>query len=357
MIRARKWLLTIGIACVCVAVPPASAEEGQKPQPKPEKVVQVRLQIEKDGKWVATVFPGGDKVSKSQSAAFAVKIQLLELKVPIARTEIVVFNNGASAEEVSKICDPIVESIRKFGKVETRNASVADVQNLESPPPTPAKPPDDRDIAMGFTGPKIPAIKNGDANGNRLAPFGVPGNGGGIGPRASFGGMTLNAMKIVLVCDASKNVLNFETLQEAQGAFAEGLKPIQSFAVINFQNGEPITADNKFLLLATPEAKLMTYQVIGKVSPKGNGDPTAALKMAFAMQPQAIIFAATGDWPDGKAIVDLARDLNKERHVRFFTLSLLKEPKESDKILETLAEETGGNFIRFGSGSNTDQKK
>lgn len=196
----------------------------------------------------------------------------------------------------------------------------------------------------------------GDANGDKLAPFGVPGGSGGVGPKVSFGGASLNAMKVILICDASSKTSDFDQVREEQRAFVDRLKPILSFNLIRTQGAKAVAISEKSLLLAVPESKVKAYHFIDKASSNGAGDPTAAIKLAFEMQPQAVILASTGDWKDAEAVATLVKELNKDKRVFVYLVSLVKEPQDSDKVLANIAQENGGKFVKF-AYAEKDSKK
>src|SRR6185312_2968605 len=95
----------------------------------------------------------------------------------------------------------------------------------------------------------------GDGSG-ALAMFGTPG-GGGIGPKGPVFGHGGNAKRIAFVCDASGSMLNkFSILRRELDTTVHGLRIIQSFNIIFFQEQNCIALDNRSLVVATPDNKL-----------------------------------------------------------------------------------------------------
>src|SRR5438045_5294965 len=74
--------------------------------------------------------------------------------------------------------------------------------------------------------------------GGPMAPFGVPGGGGGIGPKSNFMGVGGNARTVAFVCDASGSMMGkMSSLKVELKKAVDGLKPVQGFNVIFFQEG------------------------------------------------------------------------------------------------------------------------
>ena len=109
----------------------------------------------------------------------------------------------------------------------------------------------------------------GDGSGP-LAMFGTPG-GGGIGPKGPVFGHGGNAKKIAFVCDASGSMLNkFGTLRRELGNTVQGLRAIQSFSIVFFQEQTCVALDANSLVMATPENKLKAENFLeDKITPRG----------------------------------------------------------------------------------------
>ena len=112
----------------------------------------------------------------------------------------------------------------------------------------------------------------GSSEGSQLAMFGVPGGGGGAGPRSQFLGVSGNATRVAYVCDASGSMLSkFERLRSELRQAVDTLVPIQQFSVVFFQDNQAICVD-KTLLFATPQNKRRAYDFLDRTGPRADSD-------------------------------------------------------------------------------------
>lgn len=188
---------------------------------------------------------------------------------------------------------------------------------------------------------------DGDGSG-ALAPFGQPG-GGGIGPHGPVFGHGGNAHRIAFVCDASGSMLNkFSTLRRELTNTIQGLKPIQSFNLIFFQEQSKSTLSEGGLVMATPENKLKaTNYLEDKVTPRGETNPIPGIELAFQQKPDLIYLLTDGDFPDNNAVLKRIRELNRTAKIKINTIAFIGEgdnETEFKKILKTIAQESGGNY-------------
>lgn len=215
----------------------------------------------------------------------------------------------------------------------------------------------DNDIAVGLSGGAFgkgsgtgsgvgTGIGSGTGDGGGpLAPFGIPGGGGGIGPKSPFMGVSGNAMKVVYLCDSSGSMMTkFDTLRQELRKAADGLKPIQSFDIIFFSEDNFVALDNKSLLLATPETKRKAYDFLDKTAPHGSSDPIPGLRAAFATNPQLIYMLTDGDFPNNNQVLEELRKLNKDKKVKINTIAFMDRGEEYEKLLKQIADEHGGLF-------------
>jgi hypothetical protein len=215
----------------------------------------------------------------------------------------------------------------------------------------------DNDIAIGLSGGSFgkgtgtgsgvgTGVGSGTGDGGGpLAPFGIPGGGGGIGPKSPFMGVSGNAMKVVYLCDSSGSMMTkFDTLRQELRKAADGLKPIQSFDIIFFSEDNFVALDNKSLLLATPETKRKAYDFLDKTAPHGSSDPIPGLRAAFATQPQLIYMLTDGDFPNNNQVLEELRKLNKDKKVKINTIAFMDRGEEYEKLLKQIADEHGGLF-------------
>lgn len=217
----------------------------------------------------------------------------------------------------------------------------------------------DNTIGLGpnsaFGSAKGDGVGSGGEAGGSLAPFGVPGGGGGLGPKNPLFGQTGNIKKIVYICDATGTMLGlkFELLKQQLAAAVDNLKPIQDYNVIFFRGG---STDNEWALpmeknrmvKATPANKQKSFKFVNEMSVLGNGtNPLPALQQAFAMQPQLIIFLTDGEFNNFSSYADVLAEvdrLNPDRKVRINTILMMGEDDKAEETLREMSNRNGGNF-------------
>ena len=185
----------------------------------------------------------------------------------------------------------------------------------------------------------------GQGDGGPLAMFGTPG-GGGIGPKGPVFGHGGNAKKIAFVCDASGSMLNkFSTLRAELSKTVHGLRPIQSFSIVFFQEQSCLALDQN-LVMATPENKLKAENYLtDKVTPHGTTNPVPAIELAFKQHPELVYLLTDGDFPDNDAVLKRVRDLNRDKKVKVNTIAFVGEGDDDtafQAILKTIAKENNG---------------
>lgn len=186
---------------------------------------------------------------------------------------------------------------------------------------------------------------DGDGSGP-LAMFGTPG-GGGIGPKGPVFGHGGNAKKIAFVCDASGSMLNkFSTLRRELSNTVQGLRPIQSFNIIFFQEQGRSALSDGSLIMATPENKLKATNFLeDKVTPRGETNPIPGLELAFQQKPELIYLLTDGDFPDNNAVLKRITELNKDHRVKINTIAFVGEADNDtdfQKLLDKIAKDNGG---------------
>src|SRR5688572_2669084 len=193
----------------------------------------------------------------------------------------------------------------------------------------------------------------GDGTG-ALAPFGVPGGGGGLGPKSNFIGLGGNAKKIAYVCDASGSMLNmFDSLRIELRKSIENLRPIQSFNVIFFQDQGFKAADQNVLIMGNPENKRKVYDFLDKMFVRGETNPIPALEAVAKMQPELIYLLTDGDFsgPGNQAVIDYCQKRFGETKTKINTIAFVaRESKDNPqdleyvKALQAIAKNSGGQF-------------
>lgn len=185
----------------------------------------------------------------------------------------------------------------------------------------------------------------GDGSG-ALAPFGVPGGGGGIGPKAPFIGMSGNATRVAFVCDASGSMLSeFDSLRVQLRISVNKLKPIQFFNIIFFQNqGAMALADN--LIPATAENKRKAEEFLLNVGAANRTDPLPAIEKAFSHnpRPQLLYLLTDGEFPSNDEVIKKIKDLNRNKKVLINTIAFVNRDDTYERVLRKIADENGGDF-------------
>lgn len=204
---------------------------------------------------------------------------------------------------------------------------------------------------------------NGDGTG-QLAPFGVPGGGGGLGPKSNFIGLGGNAKRIAFVCDASGSMLNmFDSLRLELRKSVSSLIPIQSFNVVFFRDEGLQAADLRMLLIATPENKRKTFEFLDTMSPHGQTNPIPALEAVAKMQPELVYLLTDGDFsgPGNAAVVEYCQKTfgarTKINTIAFGSRELKDNPTDQEyvKVLQQIAKNSGGKF-KFVTDDDLGQK-
>ena len=188
-------------------------------------------------------------------------------------------------------------------------------------------------------------IGAGTGEGGALAPFGIPGGGGGIGPKSPFMGVSGNAMKVAYVCDSSGSMMSlFDTLRVELRKAVDKLQPIQGFDIIFFSEDGFLALD-KQLLLATPESKRRAFEFLDKTAPHGSSNPLPGIRLAFQTQPQLIYMLTDGDFPNNDEIIQEIRKLNASKKVKINTIAFGEDTEQNfHKFLKQIADENGGLF-------------
>ena len=184
--------------------------------------------------------------------------------------------------------------------------------------------------------------------------FGTPG-GGGIRPKGPVFGNGGNARLITFVCDASGSMINkMASLKDQLNKAVTGLRPIQSFNIIFFQDKTLDALDKSGgLLAATPETKRKAGTFLEGVTTTGTTDPIPGIQMAFKTKPQLIYLLTDGDFPDNDAVLKVIRELNKDKKVKINTIAFVGQSDTDTAfkdLLKTIATESGGTFKLVNEG-------
>jgi len=190
----------------------------------------------------------------------------------------------------------------------------------------------------------------------QIAPFGVPGGGGGIGPKANFVGISGHARRVVYVCDATGTMLGlkFKLLQKQLYKAIDILKPIQGFNVVFFKGGDSNAEwSNPFaeeLVVANPQNKQRVRQFIDQFQVVGKGtNPLPALQAAFAQKPQLVYFLTDGEFNNVvgyEQVLAEVRKLNADKTVKVNTIAFMSDDPKAEEALQKMARENGGRFVK-----------
>jgi hypothetical protein len=189
----------------------------------------------------------------------------------------------------------------------------------------------------------------GDATGP-MAMYGAPG-GGGIGPKGPVFGAGGNARMIVFLCDATGSMINkMATLKDELNKAVVGLKPIQSFDIIFYQDVK-VEPFQPTLVPATPESKRRAGTYLEGVTATGTTDPIPALTKALQLKPQLLYFLTdAADFPDPQALLDTIKKYNPDRKIKINTILFVENKAEHEKnadsegLMKGIAKDNGGNF-------------
>lgn len=216
-------------------------------------------------------------------------------------------------------------------------------------------------ITVGLQGPGF-----GDRNGRGSAKHGLAGGEGGLQARwglpggggkgessplfgpPTFGGGA--ARRLVYVCDASGSMLNrMATLKHELTRAVEGLRPIQSFGIVFFQDQRFDALNEQNLLPANPENKHAARKFLDELTTTGTTDPIPGLELAFRQRPQLVYLLTDGDFPDNQAVIRKIAELNKDKAVKVNTIAFLDNPEDSREgqfieVLQQIARDNGGAF-------------
>ncbi|HET6246817.1 MAG TPA: hypothetical protein VFE47_03885 [Tepidisphaeraceae bacterium] len=190
---------------------------------------------------------------------------------------------------------------------------------------------------------------SGDSTGP-MAMFGTPG-GGGLGIKGPVFGNGGNARQIVFLCDSTGSMINkMATLKDELNKAVSGLKPIQSFDIVFYQDVK-IDALAPALIPATPESKRKAGTYLEAVTATGTTNPLPGLEMALKLHPQIMFFLTdAADFPDPPAVEAMIKKYNTDKKIRVNTILFVQNKNEHDQNIDSeafmkkIATDNGGNF-------------
>jgi VWA domain-containing protein len=178
----------------------------------------------------------------------------------------------------------------------------------------------------------------------------IPGEGfsipmGGGGPTFfGLGGQARGARRIVYVVDRSGSMMStmhgvIRELKESIGR----LRRTQKFHVIFFNSGQPLENPPRRLVTAVRSHKREAFEFFDGIVPMGSTDPRAAMRRAFAVEPDLIYFLTDGLFDEHAASLLKQLDRwNHNRSVRLFTIAYVDQ--QGATVLERLAREHNGEY-------------
>jgi uncharacterized protein with von Willebrand factor type A (vWA) domain len=152
------------------------------------------------------------------------------------------------------------------------------------------------------------------------------------------------ARRVVYLLDGSGSMMSkFDGLRSAVSSAVGELKPAQFFNVVIMQenDGAPF---NRQSLAATEANKALFAGFMKKARPHGASDPIAALRFAFAQNPEVIYFLTDGDFPNNNQVLQEIHKLNAARRTKIHTIAFVNRGEEYEKLLRQISEESGGTF-------------
>ncbi len=198
-------------------------------------------------------------------------------------------------------------------------------------------------------------IKTGGGlqGGGKLAAFGAPGGGAGIGPKGAVFGNGGNAYKIAFICDGTGTMLGLKQqllIRELNSTVAK-LKPVQEFNVIFFNEdkGVYVTAvDMNKLMPATPANIRKTNDWLSKFSVRGSTNPIPAIELAFKQKPQLLYLLSDGEFDNLVSydeVIKTVAELNADKKVKLNTIMFGDRDPRAEQALKKIAEDNGGRMI------------
>lgn len=190
----------------------------------------------------------------------------------------------------------------------------------------------------------------GGGESGALAPFGVPGGGGGSGLKANFFGISGNAMTVAYVCDASGSMMNMMFALKAElKRNLDPLRATQGFNVIFFADKDKPQALSQRgeLVMANAVNKRKAYEFLSGITTAGATNPIPGLETAFKGKPQLIYLLTDGNFPNNEAVLAKIRELNGQKKTKINTI-LFCDASNIEKgiaeLLKQIAGENGGIF-------------
>lgn len=188
------------------------------------------------------------------------------------------------------------------------------------------------------------------------APFGVPGGGGGLGPKSTFMGLSGNARRIVYVCDASGSMVGrMESLMQELERSVNRLQAVQGFNALFFGHRTPIAFGSDLTAANQIGKQRLERWLLNITHGRAGSDPVPCLRLAFSERAQLIYLLTDGAFtgPEGadapaERVINEIRRLNRDKRVKINTIAFTsRQPDKDEDYIKTLAQiatENGGRF-------------
>lgn len=189
--------------------------------------------------------------------------------------------------------------------------------------------------------------------GGKLAKFGAPGGGMGIGPQGAVFGNGGNAYRIIFIVDGTGTMVGLKNtlvMRELKNTISR-LKPTQSYNVIFFNKGDQggvEAADKNKLIDATSPNNKRTFEMLDRFSPEGSTNPMPAIELAFKQNPQLLYILSDGEFDNLVSYDEVIKkidSLNEGRKVKVNTIMFGDRDARAEAALKKIAESNGGRMV------------
>jgi hypothetical protein len=148
--------------------------------------------------------------------------------------------------------------------------------------------------------------------------------------------------RIAFVVDSSGSMINpFDAVRAMLEGAVGDLRPPRMFNCVVFA-AEATVGFQRAPVVASDSNKLTFHAFLGRLSAHGESDPVAALRAAFAQNPDAVYLISDGDFPDNPAVLKEIRRLNAGRRAKIHTVCVTNRGAGNERFMAQVAEENGG---------------
>ena len=181
----------------------------------------------------------------------------------------------------------------------------------------------------------------------------------GPAPQVKFSGAEGTAWHVVYLIDRSGSMATtFDQVREALIKSISSLKGQQEFHIVFFGGRLPIENPPRQLIPASPVNKLQAIEFLKNAASSGITQPVPAIHRAFQVlgkadkaRPGKLIYMLTdGDFSgemnqtDNEGVLKALRERNPNKEVKIVTLLFGQRTPEGEKVLKTIAADSGGTY-------------